>query len=68
MFFILADSLVDELHLKLEGLENEIDIRVESLVELIHDCGDKCRSKLDHFKKDFLKLINFFFLIKIDSD
>ena len=60
----VADSLVDELNLKLDGVANELDIRVASLETLIHDCRDKCRSKLDNFKKKFLKLINFSFLKK----
>lgn len=40
---------------KIEIIQNEIDLRVESLVEQIHKYRDDCMKKLDCFKKDFLK-------------
>ena len=55
--------MVFDLNLKLEGVENELDIRVESLISLIHDCRDKCKVKLDEFKQDFIKLT---FYLKLD--
>jgi hypothetical protein len=42
--------LVDELNLKIENIENEMDIRVESLIASIHDYRDECKKKLDNFK------------------
>jgi hypothetical protein len=48
--------------LKLEGVENALDIRVESLVASIHDCRDKCREKLVEFKQKFLQLTYLLFL------
>jgi hypothetical protein len=47
--------LVGELSSKIEIIENEMDMRVESLVSSIHDYRDKCKKKLDlirdHFKR-----------------
>jgi len=49
--------LVGELSSKIEIIENEMDMRVESLVSSIHDYRDECKKKLDlirdHLKKYF---------------
>jgi hypothetical protein len=46
--------LVSELSSKIEILEIEMDIRVESLISSIHDYRDECKKKLDLIK-DHLK-------------
>jgi hypothetical protein len=47
--------LVGELSSKIEIIENEMDMRVESLVSSVHDYRDECKKKLDlirdHFKR-----------------
>jgi hypothetical protein len=47
--------LVGELSSKIEIIENEMDIRVESLISSIHDYRDECKNILDlirdHFKR-----------------
>jgi hypothetical protein len=47
--------LVGELSLKIEIIENEINMRVESLVSSIHDYRDECKKKLDLIREDFKK-------------
>jgi hypothetical protein len=47
--------LVGELSLKIEDIENEMDMRVESLVSSIHDYRDECKKKLDLIRDDFKK-------------
>jgi hypothetical protein len=47
--------LNNELNLKIESIENEMDIRVESLVASIHDYRDECKKKLDLIRDDFKK-------------
>ena len=37
--------MVDELNSKFMSIENEMDIRVESLVSSIHDYRDECKKK-----------------------
>jgi hypothetical protein len=45
--------LVSELSSKIEIIENEMDIRVESLILSIHDYRDECKNKLDLIRDDF---------------
>ena len=52
---IQEQSLVDELNLKIEGIENEMDIRVESLIALIHKYREECKIKLETVKEEFQK-------------
>ena len=40
---------------KIEKIENEMDIRVESLISEIHQYRDDYREKLNKFKEDFKK-------------
>jgi hypothetical protein len=47
--------LTHELNIKIETIEYEMDIRVESLVASIHDYRDECKKKLDLIKEDFQK-------------
>jgi hypothetical protein len=47
--------LVGELSSKIENIENEMDMRVESLVSSIHDYRDECKKKLDLIRDDFKK-------------
>jgi hypothetical protein len=47
--------LVSELSSKIEIIENEMDMRVESLISSIHDYRDKCKKKLDFIRDDFKK-------------
>jgi hypothetical protein len=47
--------LVGELSSKIEIIENEMDMRVESLVSSIHDYRDECKKKLDLIREDFKK-------------
>ena len=44
-----------ELNSKLESIETEMDIRVESLVATIHDYRDECKKKLDFLKNELKK-------------
>ena len=46
------ESLVGELNSKVENIENEMDIRVESLIASIHKYRDECKNKLDLFKEE----------------
>ena len=54
--FKKEEALVDELNSKLQEIENEMDIRVESLVLAIHNYRDNCKLKLDKISKDFLNI------------
>jgi hypothetical protein len=47
--------LVSELSSKIEIIENEMDMRVESLVLSIHDYRDECKKKLNLIRDDFKK-------------
>ena len=47
--------MVGELSSKTEIIENEMDMRVESLVSSIHDYRDECKKKLDLISDDFKK-------------
>jgi hypothetical protein len=47
--------LIGELSSKIEIIENEMDMRVESLVSSIHDYRDECKKKLDLIRDDFKK-------------
>jgi hypothetical protein len=49
------DSLNEELNLKIESIENEMDIRVESLVASIHDYRDECKKNLDLIRDNLKK-------------
>jgi hypothetical protein len=51
----LESALVTELNSKIQSIENEMDIRVESLISSIHDYRDECKQKLDNLKDDFEK-------------
>ena len=42
--------MVDELNYKFQCIENQMDIRVESLVASIHEYRDKFKIKLDTYK------------------
>ena len=41
--------------LKIENIENDIDIRVESMISEIHNYRDYYRLQLDKYKKEFEK-------------
>jgi hypothetical protein len=47
--------LVGELSSKIEIIENEMDMRVESLVSSVHDYRDECKKKLDSIRNHFKK-------------
>jgi hypothetical protein len=47
--------LIGELSSKIEMIEIEMDMRVESLVSSIHDYRDECKKKLDLIRDDFKK-------------
>jgi hypothetical protein len=49
--------LVDDLKLKIENIEYEMDIRTESLIIEIQNYRDEYRLQLDKYKKDFEKYI-----------
>jgi len=53
IFQLIEDALVGELSSKIEIVENEMDIRVESLISSIHNYRDECKKKLDLIKDDF---------------
>jgi hypothetical protein len=48
--------MIDELNYKFQCIENQMDIRVESLVTSIHECRDQFKIKLDKYKTDLEKL------------
>ena len=50
------------MNLKFENTENEMDIRVESLIANIYEYRDECKNKLNKIREDLKKL---FFLIII---
>jgi hypothetical protein len=45
--------LVGEFSSRKEIIENEMDIRVESLISSIHDYRDECKKKLDLIGDNF---------------
>ncbi len=47
--------MIGELSSKIEIIETEMDMRVESLVSSIHDYRDECKKKLDLIREDFKK-------------
>ena len=47
--------MIGELSSKIENIEIEMDIRVESLVSSIHDYRDESKKKLDLIRDDFKK-------------
>ena len=46
---------MNEFNKKVEELEIEMDIRVESLIMEIHKLRDDCRLKLENSKQEFQK-------------
>ena len=52
---IQEESLVDELNFKIEEIENEMDIRVESLIASIQSNREECKIKLETMKEEFQK-------------
>ena len=52
---IQEESLIGELNSKIEGIENEMDIRVESLIASIHKYREECKIKLETVKEEFQK-------------
>ena len=55
------DSFVYALNSKIEKVENDIDIRTESLVVAILNSSDECKRKLEEIKN--LHLQKYFFSI-----
>ena len=43
---------------KFKYVREEIDIRVESLVNLVHEMGNKLREKVEETEKEALKSVN----------
>jgi hypothetical protein len=59
--------MIDNLRIRIERIENEIDIRVESIVAKAHSYGEELRMELKKFKEDFERYIKnelFFKFIK----
>ena len=52
---LIEDALVSELSSKIEIIESEMDLRVESVVASINDYRDECKKKLDLIRDDFKK-------------
>jgi hypothetical protein len=44
--------LIDELDYQVQKIENEMDLKVESLIQQIHQHRDKYQEKLVKFKTD----------------
>jgi hypothetical protein len=65
--FCKEESLIDKIQLKLENIENEIDLRVESLVAEIHNYGEKLRLQLNNNKMDFQKYVFFLNIIMLNT-
>ena len=53
--FVNIQEGIDEFNLKIERIENEMDIRVESLIESIHKYREECKIKLETVKEEFQK-------------
>ena len=51
------EKLVEELKNKIQAIEFEIDIRVESLITEIHNERDDLRDALKLFKQNYEKLV-----------
>ena len=56
---LTEDSIMDELNHKIESIEFEMDIRVESLIEDIHKYRDEYKNKLVIYKEKFIKYFCF---------
>ena len=50
-----ADSLIDEMQLKMVNVENEMDIRVESLILEIQNYRDAYKLQLEKYLENFEK-------------
>jgi hypothetical protein len=49
------ENIMNEFNKKVETLENEMDIRVESLIAEIHNYRDDYRLRLNNSKTEFQK-------------
>ena len=54
-FINIQESLIDEFNLKIEVIENEMDIHVESLIASIHKYREECKIKPETAKEEFQK-------------
>ena len=55
MNIYLENELTEKLNARIEKIENEMDIRVESLVSSIPDYCEEFKKKLDSIRDDFKK-------------
>ena len=56
------------MQLKIESIQNQIDLRVESLITEVHEYRDKCMNNLGKYKDDlkkstFMKIIFIYSII-----
>jgi hypothetical protein len=59
LFLYIEESIIDDLQLKTENIEFEIDIRVESLISEIHSYRDNFMTQLQKYRQDFEKYVTF---------
>ena len=52
---ISDENLNDEINNKFNLIENEIDIRIESIITDLHKYRDELRDELNGIKSDFIK-------------
>jgi hypothetical protein len=55
LLIIKGSSFVDELNEKIVEIENQIDLRYESFIEILENSRAECKSKLHAIKQDFEK-------------
>ena len=48
----LEESLIDELNIKINRIEMEMDLRVESIISAIHSTCNALKEKLHEIKED----------------
>jgi hypothetical protein len=48
---------MEDFNYKISCIENEMDIRLESLIIQVHDVRDEYRSKLDKMKEEFKEFV-----------
>ncbi len=56
---LTEDSILDELNHKIECIENEMDIRIESLIDNLHKYREEYKNKLVIFKEKLKKYFCF---------
>lgn len=67
-YYFLENSVNDDLIYKIETIENEMDIRVESLIAEVQKYRNEFLNKLERFKKSFLRYFkNILTIVKLND-